>query len=1047
MFLKLLLQIGIYISLLACFSSPGEESSKALGNIQAKIELANGQSTTTTELPIYYKVTFDSKIVINSFTSNSIQQYGTATSVTFAVEATANPKVFNLRVVSAKTSGSIVPSLKAKSVFSKGKTRFNLSTSKGPTVTYTNTSRYTLLSDVNTYESSSNAKVWAKQANKILISASTASKGQELYWFDHTTNTSSILKDINPGNADSEIIDLKYINANQFVFISNTDSNGDELWVSDGTEAGTQKISAFNSETNGTIPPIRYERPTSSQMENWFYNRIFVHNSKAIIASNNNKLFSFDGSTLTELIDDQTNVTYIGQTNSKLLFTAKKVSTDDDEYILTDGTLAGTSYHNLNASSSSADNDSQAISYNNKIYKSIYNQNTSNFDLFEFSDSTVSVFDDYVGIYAPVVIDNKFILALEKTTQDAIVYNMSTKTSSTLTMSILPTWFNCTFDSNFYTYAFGSFYSGVNEAKVGFYKFDKTSGSLLSEEILENSLYMGTDSICSYSFIHNDGSFIRVLTGNGNTKIEKENEDGDLEEIYTAEDSSTSITSIFAHSDNILVLSIYNNDDDTQNVYQLNLNTKAIQVISSIAAEQTEENTFYVDTPNKIGDTYYLNLDMEMGSELFYLDNNLDLHFTENFDNSLSASISLSSKPHHYNNSILISSYSEHYKLNKTTYALNAIDTITPEAVGCSTLHIINNKIYQQCYEDGAYAILGYINFEDNSKDYVSYSDYNLSTDWAGTHIVNNKLYFIADESSAGTEWRYTDFSSIDLLIDIVTGSGDGMHYIGNATVFKDKLVFNRLSTGDYKNQIWLSDGSTAGTSLISNLDGYNYTYTSNYLEHNNKLYMIRPKVGDTDEIWHIDGTSFNISMNVSTSVGLWIYPKFIGAAGDYILIQSQADIDEDSEKSLYLINIATNSAPTLVASGVIILDKIQFDNNSFLISMSNANANTEIWKLNGTNGNFSILKEINADTNVGSNPNGFIKIGSNIYFSANDGIHGNELWISDGTSSGTELYLDILEGEDSSYPTPVNLDSNYLTVIFSTINIGSNLYNYRLAP
>src|SRR5262249_26578749 len=52
-----------------------------------------------------------------------------------------------------------------------------------------------------------------------------------------------------------------------------------------------------------------------------------------------------------------------------------------------------------------------------------------------------------------------------------------------------------------------------------------------------------------------------------------------------------------------------------------------------------------------------------------------------------------------------------------------------------------------------------------------------------------------------------------------------------------------------------------------------------------------------------------------------------------------------------------------------------------------------------------------------GSNPNSLQVIGGLAYFVADDGVHGLELWATDGTADGTVLMADANPGAGSSYP------------------------------
>jgi ELWxxDGT repeat protein len=62
------------------------------------------------------------------------------------------------------------------------------------------------------------------------------------------------------------------------------------------------------------------------------------------------------------------------------------------------------------------------------------------------------------------------------------------------------------------------------------------------------------------------------------------------------------------------------------------------------------------------------------------------------------------------------------------------------------------------------------------------------------------------------------------------------------------------------------------------------------------------------------------------------------------------------------------------------------------------------------------VLKNINAQGSA--EPGEFIPVGGRVYFRADDGVHGSELWRSDGSERGTVLVADVNPGSSSGDPT-----------------------------
>jgi ELWxxDGT repeat protein len=76
-----------------------------------------------------------------------------------------------------------------------------------------------------------------------------------------------------------------------------------------------------------------------------------------------------------------------------------------------------------------------------------------------------------------------------------------------------------------------------------------------------------------------------------------------------------------------------------------------------------------------------------------------------------------------------------------------------------------------------------------------------------------------------------------------------------------------------------------------------------------------------------------------------------------------------------------------------------------------------ELWKSDGTEAGTVRVKDINTAPGAGSAPNALTVFNGALYFSANDGVTGRELWKTDGTDAGTTQVKDLCPGSCSGLP------------------------------
>jgi ELWxxDGT repeat protein len=95
--------------------------------------------------------------------------------------------------------------------------------------------------------------------------------------------------------------------------------------------------------------------------------------------------------------------------------------------------------------------------------------------------------------------------------------------------------------------------------------------------------------------------------------------------------------------------------------------------------------------------------------------------------------------------------------------------------------------------------------------------------------------------------------------------------------------------------------------------------------------------------------------------------------------------------------------------------------NGTLFFTATDRTHGRELWRSNGAAAGTIMIKDINPSTMLfqnGSYPKYLTNVNDTLFFQANDGVHGAELWRSNGAAAGTVMVKDINPGSGSSSPS-----------------------------
>lgn len=294
----------------------------------------------------------------------------------------------------------------------------------------------------------------------------------------------------------------------------------------------------------------------------------------------------------------------------------------------------------------------------------------------------------------------------------------------------------------------------------------------------------------------------------------------------------------------------------------------------------------------------------------------------------------------------------------------------------------------------------------------VLVKDIRLGPDnsWPGGLATAGRLQISPIEPAVRFDQNTTDDAHAgEAILSANPGSPTPLARSGvqHAPLIRRAKLFFRADDGVHGSELWASDGTEAGTTMVSDiLPGPGASAPQHLTDVRGRLFFTARTDATGTELWKSDGTE----------------------AGTQLV----ADV-----------------APGSMDSAIGHLTPV---GGRLFFTADNGDTGLELWKSDGTAAGTQLVKDINDDLvptsgiTAPSSPASLTNVNGTLFFTADDGIlpdysangapnHGRELWKSDGTEAGTVLVKDISFNEPDFANFPIRGSSPaFLTNINGTL-------------
>jgi ELWxxDGT repeat protein len=288
---------------------------------------------------------------------------------------------------------------------------------------------------------------------------------------------------------------------------------------------------------------------------------------------------------------------------------------------------------------------------------------------------------------------------------------------------------------------------------------------------------------------------------------------------------------------------------------------------------------------------------------------------------------------------------------------------------------------------------------------------------------LNGNIYFVASDGPTSDLWKSdgTAAGTVKVKQFTLDGAGGALPDLVNVC---GRLYFSASNQGSFQG-LWTSDGTAAGTRVLKEL------YSQSGIQADGKLFFVASDELRGSELWKSNGTAAGTvlvkdiysgttySGNPNSSQpryltdhqGKVFFSAYDGLHGNELWMT-----DGTAVGTVLVKDIAPTTETYTYSSNPHQFTSV---NGILFFTATTPDLGEELWKTDGTAAGTVLVKDIDIDDDreslheKGSHPIFLTNVNGTLFFTADDGVHGRELWKSDGTPEGTILVKDTESGND----------------------------------